>query len=60
MNYKIVNGNSVVESRTGHVMVEGVSQEEARKIARRMNMGGAFDGWTPEFFFNKLKVDLLS
>lgn len=28
-------------------------KEEAKTFSRHLNLGGGFDGWTPDFFLNK-------
>ena len=52
MNYKRQE-KTVFEVKTGHVVYEG---DNAREMTRHLNFGGGFDGFTPDFFFQTLKV----
>ncbi len=65
MNYKVINYTAdintpnvqsvdIEEKNTGYLVLEDVLVGEARKIARHLNMGGGFDGWTPGFFLAKV------
>jgi len=59
MNYNYVSGNTghhVVETATGHVLKTEMEREEARALARRLNLGGGFDGNTPSFFCAKFSA----
>lgn len=49
IGYK-VNGNSVVETATGHDVYNSDSSKKNTEVCRHLNFGGGFDGWTPEFF----------
>lgn len=33
-----------------------MTKEDAKKFSRHLNLGGGFDGWTPDFF--RVKVDI--
>jgi hypothetical protein len=48
-NYRL-EGKSIVENQTGHTMFESNNKRELHKRLAFLNMGGAFDGWTPDFF----------
>ncbi len=61
MNYKLVNYTAhisspqtqyvdVLETTTNLIIKEQMHVPEARELARRLNMGGGFDGFTPAFF----------
>jgi hypothetical protein len=53
MNYKIVNENNtynVFETATEQVIRSFSALDEAKKFMRSLNLGNAFDGWTPSFF----------
>lgn len=63
MNYKIVEHDgkySVVELR--HVVLEEkiidtfTDREDARTAVRFLNLGGGFDGWTPDFMMTPFNV----
>jgi len=41
---------TIVENQTGHKVYTGKKKGEAYKHLTFLNMGGAFDGWTPSFF----------
>ena len=49
IGYK-VNGNSVVETKTGLDIYSSDSSKKNTEVCRHLNLGGGFDGWTPEFF----------
>lgn len=58
MNYKIVekyNTFDVFEKATESVISSFSDKEEARKFLRFLNLGGAFDSWTPNFFLKSMK-----
>lgn len=48
----------VVEVNDGEVrdIIDGDDETKIRNIQRHLNFGGGFDGWTPEFFLNRLVV----
>jgi hypothetical protein len=50
----------VVEVNDGEVrdIASGLDQAKAALMARHMNFGGAFDGWTPNFFLNRFQVSV--
>lgn len=48
-NYRL-EGKSIVENETGHKVFESKNKRELHKKLAFFNMGGAFDGWTPDFF----------
>jgi hypothetical protein len=55
-NYKMMNKNTeytIVENKTGHVVYTSIEKRAAYNQLTFLNMGGAFDGWTPKFFLNK-------
>ena len=57
MNYKIVNENNtynVFETATEQVIRSFSVLDEAKKFMRSLNLGNAFDGWTPSFFLKKI------
>ena len=68
MNYKLIDSEEmliegeymhrtwdVVEIPTGISIKTSLKKEEARVMLRHLNMGGAFDGFTPHFFCESLK-----
>jgi hypothetical protein len=68
MNYKLVDSEEMlyegefmfrvwdlVEIPTGITIKSSLKKEEARVMLRQLNMGGAFDGFTPQFFCQSLK-----
>jgi hypothetical protein len=68
MNYKLIDSEEmliedeymhrtwdVVEIPTGISIKTSLKKEEARAMLRHLNMGGAFDGFTPHFFCETLK-----
>lgn len=59
MNYRYVKNSSddlysVHESKTGHTVKENMIRDQARELVRKLNFGGGFNGWTPQFFTNKI------
>jgi hypothetical protein len=48
----------VYENATEEVINEFFFEEDAVKFCRFLNSGGAFDGFTPAFILNKVKVDI--
>lgn len=59
MNYKIKmseNGVEVVETATNQVIRNCNGVEPARKLLRHLNLGGAFDGWTPTFMLKNFSI----
>jgi hypothetical protein len=45
---------TIIETKTGHQVYTGMKKREAYKHLTFLNMGGAFDGWTPNFFLVKM------
>lgn len=53
MNYKVETKNDtsmVIETATEQIIKIFKDSDEAKKLKRSLNLGGAFDGWTPSFF----------
>ena len=53
MNYKIDKdhfGYNVIETGTDQIMKVCESHDEAKKLMKHLNLGGGFDGFTPNFF----------
>jgi hypothetical protein len=48
MHYKIM------EMQTGHIIRTDLPFNDAKNITRRLNRGGGFAGWTPEFMLQRL------
>lgn len=42
--------NKVVETQTGTVVYKNQNFKKVREMKRHLNMGGGFDGFTPNFF----------
>lgn len=58
MNYKIVNENDkfvVFEVPTEQPIRAFKNKADAKHFLKHLNYGGAFDGWTPDFFLKKLR-----
>jgi hypothetical protein len=68
MNYKLVDSEEMlhegeymfrvwdlVEIPTGLTIKSSLKKDEAKSMLRHMNMGGAFDGFTPSFFCKDIK-----
>jgi len=60
MNYKIIKQNDVVssvfETRTDQYVAMSIPANEAKDLCRHLNFGGGFDGATPSFFLQQIKV----
>lgn len=48
----------LVESKTDQVIKTFTMYSEAKKMLRHLNLGGGFDGWTPQFFLKKIPENL--
>ena len=59
MNYMIINNSdnlfNVIETATSQVIKTFMDQKEAKDYMRFLNLGGAFDGFTPNFLVKKVK-----
>ena len=49
----------VIEHATKHIIFESNDEYKAKNVSRRLNLGAAFDGWTPNFFTKKADVDVI-
>ncbi len=48
--------HEVVETGTRQVIKSDMTKNEAKAMARHLNMGGGFDGFTPSFFLARLGI----
>lgn len=49
------NHDYLVHEKTSDQYIKGFkTKEDAKKLMRHLNMGGGFDGWTPEFILKKV------
>ena len=58
MNYKIVqdsNGYNVLEVPTDQVVATYNYHSDAKKMMKHLNLGGGFDGATPNFFLKNVR-----
>ena len=53
--YKIEK-NVVIETTTNQVIRKFNNAEEAKMACRHLNLGGGFDGHTPNFFLRTFKI----
>lgn len=51
-----INAFHVVETASGRSIKQFPVKTDAVKLLRFLNLGGGFDGWTPDFFLNKFKI----
>ena len=63
MGYRVHRENDtykIVEVNKGEVkdVERGCSEARAKEISKNLNMGGAFDGNTPDFFLNRFEVSV--
>lgn len=57
MNYKIFSNetkHTVVETTTMQEIRVFQEKDEAKNLMRFLNLGGAFDGWTPRFILKNI------
>lgn len=52
-NYRYTKQGEIVEKSTGYIVHLTSSKKESIKYTNWLNAGGAFNGWTPQFFLNK-------
>lgn len=55
INYKIINKTDIYETQTQQMILTSLEPTEAKKMVKHFNLGGGFDGFTPEFFNIKFK-----
>lgn len=59
MDYRYVKQETlhynIVESQTGYTVIKDLDFDKARDMARHLNLGGGFGGWTPLFFLTKFE-----
>ena len=53
-NFKVVE---VVDGEIKTIMTD-LKEEKAKDLSRGLNFGNGFDGWTPDFFLNRLEVSV--
>ena len=61
MNYKVVevNGTFVVEEKATKQIIETFEEyTDAKKYMKFLNLGGAFDGFTPSFILNNTSKNM--
>jgi hypothetical protein len=46
----------VVETTTNQIIKTFETQKSAKEYMRHLNLGGAFDGWTPTFILKKFSI----
>jgi len=59
MNYKIVPTKhkwAVVENKSDLIIEYCLTRDTARKLAKKLNYGKGFDGWSPIFIATKEKI----
>ena len=58
MNYKVEQTSdkrfAVKETRTEQIIESFKTQKEARDFMKRLNLGYAFDGWSPTFVLRRV------
>ena len=58
MNYKIIDDKKkkeyhIKETATGYIIETFTNFSDAKKHMKFLNLGGSFDGFTPEFMLRK-------
>lgn len=61
MGYKIIENEKafeVIERRSEtkeeYTIKRFTNKDDAKKFSRHLNLGGGFDGWTPDFFLIRI------
>jgi len=47
---------NVIETTTNQIIKTFETQKSAKEYMRHLNLGGAFDGWTPSFMLKKFSI----
>ena len=47
---------NVIETPTDQVIKVYKAYKDAKELMRHLNLGGAFDGWTPTFMLKKINI----
>ena len=47
---------SIKEIPSDQWIAIGLTVDNAKRLTRHLNFGGGFDGWTPSFFLNDVKI----
>jgi hypothetical protein len=57
MNYRMIERQwdnlkvfCIYETRTEQIIYANTTKNSVRKLMRKLNLGGGFDGWSPTFF----------
>ena len=61
MNYKIEEIEDqycIIENRSESIIRKYSDKNKAKKFLRHLNLGGGFDGWTPNFFVKSLELSV--
>lgn len=62
MNYKLIKGENntfhIKETATDLIIESFSEQSEAKKYMKFLNLGGAFDGFTPSFILNNTSKNM--
>lgn len=56
MLYKLKNKTEIYEIETEQTIKKFDNPNEAKNYYRFLNLGGAFDGWTPSFILKKMEI----
>ena len=55
--YKKIDGAFVVlEIPTDEILAKDLTEHESRVLCKKLNLGGGFDGFTPQFFNQRLII----
>ena len=61
MGYKVIENEKafeVIERRSEtkeeYTIKRFTNKDDAKKFSRHLNLGGGFDGWTPDFFLIRI------
>lgn len=59
MSYTVKKENGtydILEKNTDVLIELKCSEDRARQLCRKLNLGSGFNGWTPTFFATKMSV----
>lgn len=50
----VERGGDILETKTDQIVKSGLGLRKAKELVRHLNFGGGFDGFTPNFFLQKI------
>jgi len=59
MSY-VITDNYILEKETGHKIEVGANHRELRNVARKLNLGSGFQGFTPGFMCRSYQTNIIN